>query len=129
MGLWTVGKDLLRDRHSSTFIWTWRIRSLGLVVQIVREPLAADLDASGGIDDREALWLGLALALDALAAGFLLALGEGIPFFIPFLLGLANWCFLSAGLFLGRLFGRGEWPLLRLLPGIILMVMGLLRIL
>ncbi|MGQ9778318.1 MAG: sporulation membrane protein YtaF [Bacillota bacterium] len=129
LGLWTAGKNLLPRRlFPAGHIWTWRIRPLGLVIQIVREPLAADLDASGAIDGREALWLGLALSLDTLGTSFLVALGGKVPFFLPFLLGFANWLFLSAGLAGGRLFAHEEWPLLRVLPGLILMLLGLLRI-
>lgn len=130
LGLWTAAKAFTDgERFPGGLVMTWRIRSLGLVVQIVREPLRADLDASGAIDEVEALWLGSALALDALGAGFLVALGGGMPALLPLLVGLANWAFLSAGLAAGRLLGGGKRPFLAVLPGLILMLMGIMRML
>ncbi|MGO0121856.1 manganese efflux pump [Desulfothermobacter acidiphilus] len=48
----------------------WRIRSLGLLVQILREPSLADQDDSRRIEGREALLLALALTINNLAGGF-----------------------------------------------------------
>lgn len=47
-----------------------KIGSLSLVIHILREPEAADLDGSGVLSPAEAALLGTALALDAAGAGF-----------------------------------------------------------
>ena len=57
------------DKKSKEAVAVFRIRPLGLVVKILREPTVADTDTSGMIDIKEALLLGSALALDALGAG------------------------------------------------------------
>lgn len=130
LGLWTAAKAFLEgERFADGPVMSWRIRSLGLVVQIVREPLRADFDSSGTIDDLEALWLGSALALDALGAGFLAALGGGMPAILPLLIGFANWVFLSMGLAAGRLLGGVKGRLLPVLPGLILVIIGIIQML
>lgn len=54
-----------------------RLRFPGLLVQIWRDPGAADLDRSGRLEGWEATALGLSLALDAVAAGLGMALNGG----------------------------------------------------
>lgn len=46
-----------------------RIKSLGLLIYILREPATVDRDYSGSIDFKEAFLLGLALTLNNLAGG------------------------------------------------------------
>ena len=54
----------------SRILLNWRIPLLGLIIQVSQEPLLADRDHSQSISGGEALVLGGALALDAVAAGF-----------------------------------------------------------
>ncbi len=111
-------------------IVAWRLRPLGIVIQILREPLAADLDRSGSISGGEAVLLGAALALDAVGAGF----GAGLAGLqVPALLlcaGACNFCFVWAGVLAGeRTDLAGRAPRLGLVPGLVLMLVGLLRLL
>lgn len=62
-----------------------KIKSLGIVIRILNDPSKADLDHSGIISNWEALILGVALALNALGAGFGAAM-EGLS---PWLTSLA----------------------------------------
>ncbi|GAK09706.1 sporulation membrane protein YtaF [Geomicrobium sp. JCM 19038] len=48
----------------------FEIKKLGLVIQILKKPTAADVDNSGTISVKEAVLLGVALSLDAFGAGF-----------------------------------------------------------
>lgn len=105
-----------------------RLRSLGLVVQILADPVRADADRSGTIDAREAALLGAALGADTLAAGIGVAmLGFGPAMILAVSLGLL--ALLAAGIWVGArssalgLDGRGG-----LLPGLILVAAGLLQI-
>jgi putative sporulation protein YtaF len=54
--------------------YRFTLKSLGLTVQIVHNPLLGDIDQSRHIDLREAVLLGLALSADALGAG----IGSGL---------------------------------------------------
>ena len=106
-----------------------RIRPMGLVVQILREPARADLDQSGIITPGEAIFLGLALAMDAFAAGFAVSmLGFSIGA-TALVVGTGHFCLAYAGITAGRLFaacriGRH----LAALPGWLLILLGLVKI-
>lgn len=106
-----------------------RIRSLGVVIQVLREPQMMDLNRSGVIETAEALALGAVLGLDALAVG-LGASMSGYGFVaLPVTVGVMKLVFLKGG----ELLGRG-WmaELLRsrlaLLPAAILILLGVSRI-
>lgn len=105
-----------------------RIRGLGVVVQVLREPSKADMDRSGAIDTGEAVVLGLALGLDATAVGFGAAfIGVGFGF-VAVVAGaqlLLTWI----GLHLGNRFGTG-WLGDKgfYVPGLILILLGLLQL-
>lgn len=131
MGLWSAARGLAGGGRlpGEGKIWTWRVASLGLVIQIMREPIKADLDASGSISALEALWLGCALAVDALGAGFCAALGAGLPFLLPLTAGLTNWVFLTAGVAVGSLIRYERFPAMAVLPGLALALLGLMRVL
>ncbi len=104
------------------------LRALGLVVQILVEPAAADVDQSGEIEVPESVALGLALGLDSLAAGFGAAMaGYGLAL-VP-LVALTCAVFVRMGL------GAGSIPRTQRLleraffvPGILLMALGSLRL-
>lgn len=105
-----------------------RLRPLGLIVQIWRDPPAADVDRSGRLEGLEAAALGLILALDAVAAGLGMALnGEG--FLFAALVGPVQVAFVSLGARLGaRAAGEVRSRVMDFAPGGILLVVGLLRL-
>ena len=108
-------------------VWRLRLGSIGVVIEILREPGAADIDHSGHISLTEACFLGVALALDSVAAG----LGAAMAGFSPYGLPLA-----AAGgslglMFLGSRAARllpfkleGPWTMLH---GVVLVALGLYR--
>ncbi|HUC93427.1 MAG TPA: MntP/YtaF family protein [Paenibacillus sp.] len=106
------------------------LKRFGLVIQILRTPQAADVDRSGVISPSEALLLGAALSLDSLGAG----LGAAMLGFSPLL--TAVFIAASSGLFLliGMRVGlrTADWRGMRAmsaLPGLILIIMGITRLL
>ena len=104
-----------------------RVKPLGIVVQILKEPLAADRDSSGSIDSAESVFLGVALGLDAFAAGFGASLG-GFSWAIVPLVAAACPVLILLGCRIGRssnAFRRIRWSYA--LPGGLLVVIGLLR--
>ncbi|HHY34233.1 MAG TPA: hypothetical protein GX510_01135 [Firmicutes bacterium] len=124
------GRSHQQAPEESQIILRWRIRALRLVLEVAREPLSADADGSGEIDLVEAAALGVALGLDAALLGAASCLMEETWFLVP-MIGVACPAFLYLGIVTGR---RGisarisGSPWTRLLPGVALVVIGLLRI-
>ena len=107
----------------------FRIRPLGYVVEVLKEPERADLDSSGTIQPGEAFLLGLALATDALGAGFAFSL-LGFSIAATVLVVGAGYFFLTLlGICAGRAFSQtAPGRYFSLMPGIILMFMGIIKI-
>jgi putative sporulation protein YtaF len=75
-----VREGLSQVNGNSDELLTLKVRPLGIIIKILKEPSSADLDSSGEISPRESFFLGLALALDALGAGAGVAMaGFNIP--------------------------------------------------
>jgi putative sporulation protein YtaF len=105
------------------------IKRLGLVIQILKTPSAADIDKSGNISAAEAALLGLALSLDAFGAGIGAALIGFPPVVTAAVIALASGTFIAAGLKIGFLYSDLRWiRKLSLLPGCILILMGILKL-
>lgn len=106
------------------------IKRLGLVIQILRSPSIADIDRSGNISVYEAVLLGTALSLDALGAGLGAALLGLTPWVMAVVIVLASGIFLNAGMLAGLRFSGGKrMKSISLLPGIVLIIMGILKLL
>lgn len=131
VGLWILAQQLQSGQKQEksgeeTTLFKLRLPGLGLIIQILREPQQADLDRSGAISPIEALWLGVALALDAFAAGIGLGLTDNNLWQIPLLVGISKFLLVGGGLKLGRLCGRmapSRWA--AYLPGMILVILGI----
>ncbi len=106
-----------------------RIRTLGLVIQILKEPSKADWDRSGTISIREAVLLGMALAMDALGAGFGAAMAGFKPLMTPVVVGVVKFVLVSTGQYLGSTYAA-RWinGRVALLPGGLLVLLGLMQI-
>lgn len=114
------------NRVPAPTLLQFRLPGLGLVVQILRDPLRADLDHSGSIGLDESFLLGLALGLDGFGAGFAAAVAGFSPLVTPLLIGLFQLVFFSLGV-AGGSYGKnydlgklGTW-----LPGLILLALAL----
>lgn len=108
-------------------VWRLRFGSVGIVVEILREPSAADLDRSGHINPAEAVLLGVALALDSVAAGLGAAMTGFSPVGLPLAAAAASFTLLTAGALLARhlpLRLHGRWTALH---GVLLTLLGLYR--
>ena len=105
------------------------IKFLGLVIQILREPSRADLDHSGIISAREAVILGIALAMDAFGAGFAVAMMGFSLIFTALMVGIGHFILTYSGLLVGMgINSKGTCQKLNTLPGFILIALGLFKI-
>ncbi len=107
----------------------FKIKSLGLVIQILREPTVADMDKSGHINTKEALLLSLALAMDAVGAGFGAAMAGYSPFLTPFVVGPVSAFWVGLGVYLGKRYAA-KWlgGKAAILPGWVLICLGVARV-
>ncbi len=134
VGVWIFGRSL-RDwqgnarKGENNAIATLRIKPLGIIIQILREPAKADLDSSGVISLREAVFLGTALALDALGAGMGASLSGFDVVMTVLLVGCCKFLLISLGIKFGtglksRILSIGSGAFC----GLILVVLGLIGI-
>ncbi|MGU3470668.1 MntP/YtaF family protein [Paenibacillus sp. D51F] len=106
-------------------VLTFEIKKLGLVIQILKTPQAADMDSSGSISAGEALLLGSALSLDAFGAGLGAAMVGLVPWVTACCIMLASGLFLVGGLRFGfRFSGVNRMKALSFLPGVLLLLIG-----
>ncbi len=125
---WRQGGRPAADADPRAPLMFLRVRPLGLIIQILQDPRAADLDRSGRLEGLEAVALGLTLALDAVAAGLGMALNEG-GFLFAALVGPVQVALVSLGAGLGGRAADGvRSRLMDFAPGGILLVVGLLRL-
>lgn len=124
------GRSAQQAAGESRVILRWRIRTLRLVLEVAREPLSADADSSGEIDLAESVALGVALGLDAALLGAASSLMGKTRFLVP-MVAVACPTFLHLGIVIGRKGIRPRIscsPWVKLLPGIALVAIGVLRI-
>ncbi len=102
------------------------IFQIGIVIEILRRPVTADIDKSGTISALEALLLGFALAMDALGAGFGAAVAGFKVWLTPLLVAGCKLLMVSSGLALGRNLGAFKLgKSIHIVPGLILILIGL----
>jgi putative sporulation protein YtaF len=98
------------------------------LTKILQNPLLADYDNQDDIKQMEGTLLGLAVAMDASIAAFTLALLGINPFTTPFMFGAAHFLMIGVGNMLARTNVVGNLgEKFALLPGLILLVMAVLR--
>lgn len=106
------------------------LKRFGLVIQILRTPSIADVDKSGNISASEATLLGLALSLDAFGAGIGAALIGFVPLLTASVISISSGSFIALGLRFGLRYAEINWiKKLSVLPGCVLIIMGLLKML
>ncbi|NMB00654.1 MAG: sporulation membrane protein YtaF [Firmicutes bacterium] len=128
LGIYNLWRSYRSDQVR--ILINWRIPFLGLIIQVLQEPLSADTDQSQTITGVEAFILGGALALDAIGAGFGAAM-LSLPI-VPTTIAvmLASFVFISKGLQTGAssLATPSKGPDLRWMPGVIVISLGILKI-
>lgn len=120
----------VEDRTHPVLVMIVELKRLGLVIQILKTPQAADVDRSGVISASEAVMLGVALSLDAFGAGLGAAMLGLPPLLTALTIAAASAFFLLGGLGFGFKFSNWKgMQALSLLPGIMLIVMGIMKLL
>ncbi|EFU39129.1 sporulation protein YtaF [Paenibacillus vortex V453] len=111
-------------------VFSLEIPKIGVVIQILRSPTKADLDDSGSISPWEAMWLGIALSLDAFGAGLGAAMLGFSPLGTAAVVALFSGIFLVMGMRIGlRFASKGGMRFISYLPAFLLIVMGIMKLL
>src|SRR5690625_2894647 len=93
---------------------------------MINNPTMFDIDKSGTISVKEALLLGIALALDAFGAGFAAGLLEFSTIATTLLIALASGVFVYSGFLFGHLLAKIKWlQRLAYIPPLLLILLGL----
>lgn len=140
MGVWIIIQALVKKENPSlneayvnkeVTLIKIVIKSLGITIQVIKDPKEGDIDRSGTIDIKESVLLGLALSVDAIGVGIGSALAGFSSSLIPFAIGLFQLGFLYIGAYFGEKFaliGSINKKVLSLLPGILLISLAIIRI-
>jgi len=131
MGLFFLlkaSRDLLNNlpANENEPLVTLNLKSLGIVIKILKEPAAADMDASGEINWQEAFFLGLALAVDAMGAGIGIAMAGYNILFTALTVGVLKFILVNSGIKLGkRMKNEAIRGIASFIPGIIFLVIAI----
>jgi len=103
--------------------------SFGGITELLKEPQKADFDRSGEISGKEAVVLGIALAMDAFGAGFGAALMGFNPYATSAAVGLSKIILVSSGFYLGSYYlARYLGQKASCLSGVVLILLGILSL-
>ncbi|MDR7869253.1 MAG: manganese efflux pump [Tissierellaceae bacterium] len=128
LGILTVKGNKKQDKNLNENLNLTNVKLKDLI-KVLRNPILADIDNQNDIKPVEGTILGLAVAMDASIAAFTIALMGVNPYTTPFLFGLTHFILIGIGNIaamnsivnkIGQKF--------HYLPGLILMVLGLLRL-
>lgn len=114
---------------------TWKIalKPLGLTIKIIRNEIygnGSKADSAAIMGIRESLYMGVALSIDSFGAGISSAVSGINNFFIPVMVGLCQFIFLSLGIFCGQKLTsikKADPKIFMLLSGAILVVLAIIR--
>lgn len=121
-------EEIIVEKQDKKRVWTLEIKKFGIVIQVLRTPMVADIDQSGTISGIEAFVLGIALALDAFGAGIGAALIGYSPWFTAALIATMSSLFVFLGMKFGRIFSDASWMnKASYLPGLILISFGVIK--
>lgn len=110
-------------------ILNFEIKMFGIVIKILRKPMVADFDNSGTITGREAIFLGIALSLDAFGAGIGAALIGFSPILMAVSVALMSAVCVTLGMKSGYFFSDSKFiNKFSFMPGLLLILIGLWRL-
>ena len=123
-GIIQRSKYIEKNQHS-------KVEKIGFkdLFRILDNPLLADVDGENDVKPGEGTLLGLAVAMDAAVAAFTVALAGYSPFTTPFLFGLTHFVLIGLGNFVAlKQLIHYFAEKFALLPGVILIALGVLRL-
>ncbi|MHC1722230.1 MAG: manganese efflux pump [Aminipila sp.] len=106
-----------------------KIQPFNIIVNIVRQPSNGDIDHSGVIDFKEAIYISLALSMDALTVGLSLAAFQINLLWFLILTAIINFILLTSGELIGKLVGNfTSENKLKLIASVTIIVLGVTKL-
>jgi putative sporulation protein YtaF len=107
----------------------FEIKSLGLVINILKKPMVADFDQSGSITGIEAFMLGVALSLDAFGAGIGAVMLGFSPLALAFAVAVMSSLLVFCGMKIGAILYRNSIiQKFTFIPGLLLIFIGIWKL-
>ena len=130
LGVWNIFQEYMLKKLTLTDTGGDRLTfRLGrIIVSIMSDPEYADFDRSKTISPHEALYLGIALGLDNMAAIFGASLIGILPLYTPLVMALIQMALVRLGILLAASFAPGPERRLSYLPGAILVFIAVFRL-
>lgn len=134
IGIWVLYQFFQSDTEKPVLthekiILKFEIKSIGIVINILKKPMTADLDQSGKITGLEALLLGIALSMDAFGAGIGAALLGYSPWLLALFVLTMSPLLILIGLTSGKYLSKFRWmSYISFIPGLLLIMIGVLRL-
>lgn len=132
IGLWSVFQEYLIKKLTpkpAQHTPELRIKLGRLIVNILADPEAVDIDHSRSISPSEALFLGLALGLDNMVATFGASLLGVLPIYTPIMMGVIQMGLIWLGVaFAEKLIPENVKERFPYLPGTLLILISVLRL-
>lgn len=110
--------------------WTLNVKPLGFAIKIIREKTSLTALKSDIMGIRESIYMGVALSIDSFGAGISSAVSGMNDFFVPLMVGVCQFIFLSLGLFCGQKltsFKKINSDVFMVLSGAILIILACVR--
>lgn len=86
----------------SAKIWNLNLKSFGITIKIIRRTNSCNIENSNKVGIKESIYMGVALSIDSFGAGISSAVSGINNFFVPIMVGLCQFIFLSFGIFCGH---------------------------
>ena len=112
IGIWIIYQTLKKEENfkneknifltNEQKIYNFFIKSLGITIKIIRNPISSDFDNSKTIDWKEALYLGVTISIDSICAGIGSSMLGFNSALLPFLVACFSLFFILIGIKLGH---------------------------
>lgn len=135
MGIWVIHQSLNKDvklrKENRKKVYNLFIKSLGLTIKIIKNPIETDIDNSKTIDSKEAFILGLATSIDSMCSGIGVSVLGTSSFLFPILVACFQMLFISIGSLFGKklvLISKLPTNIWSIISGIVLILIAISRI-
>ena len=122
-------KKVISENTKKDKTWLWNIKSLGITVKITRAPEVLDKN-SNKMSVKESIYMGVALSIDSFGAGISSAVSGMNNLFVPIMVGVCQFVFLSFGIICGQKltsFKRIDSDIFMVLSGALLIILAFVR--
>ena len=111
-------------------VWNFNLKSLGIIIKVTHHPISCDSKKSASVGIKESIYMGIALSIDSFGAGISSAVSGVNNFFVPIMVGLCQFIFLSLGIFCGQKLTsikKIDPKIFVILSGILLIILAFVR--